>query len=56
MIVAGFMFLDFYPGRVEVTPVRCPGAYDTIRLDAEPDFGTSDLPEALLIRLSNFCG
>ena len=44
LVVAGCMFLDFFPGRVEVTPVSCPVAYDIIRRDADPDFGILDLP------------
>jgi hypothetical protein len=44
LVVAGFMFLDFFPGRVEVTPVSCPAAYNIIRRDADPSFGILDLP------------
>lgn len=41
-------FLDFYPSRLESTPVVCPPAYALVNQDADGDFGIINLPASYI--------
>jgi hypothetical protein len=46
VLLSSFIFLDFYPGKLDSTKVECPLAYETIRDDPSPTFGVADLPNS----------
>jgi hypothetical protein len=43
-------FVDFYPSRLESTPVICPPVYALINKDTSKDFGIINLPQGNYIQ------
>jgi len=44
-LILVFIFIDFFPTRLESTLVNCPKAYNVIKQDPDNDFAILDLPK-----------